>query len=284
MKKLSELSFKLAESPRYVDGGVVFTDIIEKKLYRWRDGQLEMIWDKDQITSFIIDRNGGMVFANMQGLYRMRPDGSYYPLAEGLKINDMGVDPAGRVIFGTNYHTREQSYPLGSLYSYDSEHGLRELDYGYHLPNGIGFSPDGTKMYVCDTSVRCIFEYPYDVATGEVGRKRILIRMRMDDGMPDGMAMDEEGCIWTAEWYGRCVIRTSPEGVELQRIAVPEGQVAAVEFTPDGLFITSSADRGRLDIAPHDFSRDDPDITGHIYMTDPGVKGAPHAMSDIPVL
>ena len=54
------------------------------------------------------------------------------------------------------------------------------------------------------------------------------------------MAIDEEGCIWTAHWYGRCVIRTSPEGKELQRIAVPEGQVAAVEFTPEGLFITSS--------------------------------------------
>lgn len=282
MRLLTEQRFGLAESPRYVDGGVVFTDISGKKLYRWKNEQLEMIWDQEQITSFIVDRNGGMVFANMVGLYRMRPDGSYYQLADGLKINDMGVDTKGRVIFGTNYHSREQSYPLGSLYAYDREKGLRELDYGIHLSNGIGFSPDGTKMYVCDTSVRCIFEYPYDPETGEAGRKRILIRFRMDDGMPDGMAIDEEGCIWTAHWYGRCVIRTSPEGKELQRIAVPEGQVAAVEFTPDGLFITSSGEPGRLDIAPHGFSKDDPDITGGIYITDPGVKGQPHAMSDIP--
>ena len=281
MERLTNLCFGLAESPRYIDGAVIFTDINEKKLYRCKDGAIEMIWDKEQITSFVADKNGGMVFANMTGLYRMRADGSYYPLAEGLKINDMGADPKGRVIFGTNYHTREQSYPLGSLYSYDTEHGLRELDYGYHLINGIGFSPDGTKLYVCDSSVRCVFEYPYDMETGEVGRKRILIRMRMDDGMPDGMAIDADGNIWTAQWYGRCVICTSHEGKEIQRIAVPEGQVSAVEFTPDGLFITSSGARGRLDIAPHAFSADDPDICGGVYITDPGVSGKPHGMSNL---
>ncbi|MBR3641851.1 MAG: SMP-30/gluconolactonase/LRE family protein [Oscillibacter sp.] len=282
MKRLSEHVFLLAESPRFQNGGVTFTDIDEKKLYRWENGEVKMIWDKAQITAFIFDRNGGMVFANMEGLYRMRADGTYYPLAEGLKINDMGVDPAGRVLFGTNYHSREQSYPLGSLYSYDKENGLRELEYGYHLANGIGFSPDGTKLYVCDSSLRCVFEYPYDVKTGEIGRKRILIRMRMDDGMPDGMAIDEAGNVWTAQWYGRCVICTSPEGKELRRVAVPEAEVSAVEFTPQGLFITSSGKAGRLDIAPAAFSVDDPQVTGGVYLADAGVRGPAHALSDIP--
>ena len=46
MRLLTEQRFGLAESPRYVDGGVVFTDISGKKLYRWKNEQLEMIWDR----------------------------------------------------------------------------------------------------------------------------------------------------------------------------------------------------------------------------------------------
>lgn len=281
MKKLTDCCFSLAESPRYIAGSLYFTDINAGKLYRYTNETLEMIWDKEQITSFVADESGGMVFATMHGLYYMSPDGAYEQLVPDLKINDMGVDPKGRVVFGTNYHSKEQSYPLGSLFVYDKAEGLRELDYGYHLANGIGFSPDGTKMYVCDSSVRVVFEYPYDPETGTCGRKRILIRFRMEAGIPDGMAVDEEGCIWTAQWYGRCVIRVSPSGEELCRIKVPDAQVSAVEFTPEGLVITTSGTRGRLDIAPNHFSLDDPDVLGGLYVTDPGVGGNPHIRSDI---
>ena len=126
VKKLTEQTFALAESPRYFDGGVVFTDINDRKLYRWKNEKLELLWDKEQITSFVADKSGGMVFATMHGLYRMMPNGGYYPLTTQLpmKINDMGVDPKGRIVFGTNYHSsRDRNYPLGSLYIYDVKIG-----------------------------------------------------------------------------------------------------------------------------------------------------------------
>lgn len=281
MKLLTEHIFSLAESPRYIGDSIVFTDINNAKLYRWRDNALEMIWDKEKITSFVADKSGGMTFATMHGLYYMAADGTYEQVVPDLKINDMCADAEGRVIFGTNYHSREQSYPLGALYSYDRKNGLCELDYGYHLANGIGFSPDNTKMYVCDSSVRTIFEYPYDLKTGTCGKKRILVRFRMDDGMPDGMAIDANGNIWTAQWYGRCVICTSPEGKEVQRISLPAAQVSAVEFVPNGLFITTASEYGRLDIAPHSFSPDEPGIGGGIYHAEINAIGSSHAMSNI---
>ena len=54
-----------------------------------------------------------------------------------------------------------------------------------------------------------------------------------------------------------------------------------MEFTPEGLFITTAGEYGRLDIAPHSFSPDKPGIGGGIYYTDPGITGRPHAMSDL---
>ena len=282
MKRLTDEIFELAESPRYIDGALWFTDIDFGHLHCWKDGKLETVCDRT-ITSFVQERSGGLVCGTMEGLFHLKPDGSFLPLTKEtpLKINDMCADPKGRVIFGTNYHSMEQQYPLGSLYVYDARQGLRELDYGYHLVNGIGFSPDGTKMYVCDSSIRTIFEYPYDVETGTCGRKRILVRFRMDDGLPDGMAIDADGNIWTAQWYGNCVIGTAPDGREVQRIAVPAAQVSAVEFAPEGLYITSAHEYGRLDIAPHAFSPDAPEIGGSLFLSEAPVAGRPHAASDI---
>lgn len=272
----------MAESPRYVDGALLFTDIDRGTLHRWRAGQAETLLRDRVITSFVRERAGGLVCGTMEGLFHLRPDGAFRPLTDEkpLKINDMCADPQGRVVFGTNYHTGERRYPLGSLYVYEKS-GLRELDYGYHLVNGIGFSPDGTRMYVCDSSIRTVFEYPYDPQTGTCGRKRILTRFQMDDGLPDGLAVDEEGNVWTAQWYGRCVICTAPDGTERRRIPVPAAQVSAVEFSPEGLFITSAFEYGRLDIAPLSFSPDDPGIGGGLFLEEDVPAGVPHGMSRV---
>lgn len=278
MKLLTKETFSLAESPRYIDGAVVFTDINGKRLYCWKDERLDMIWDKEQITSFVADKSGGMTFATMHGLYYISIDGVCEELVSDLKINDMCADPKGRVVFGTNYHSAAQSYPLGSLYVYDRKNGLRELDYGIHLSNGIGFSPDGTKMYLCDSSVQTVFEYPYDVENGTCGRKRILVRFRGNEGWPDGMAIDEDGCIWTAQWGGCCVIRTSPDGQELQRIPVPASKPSAVEFTPDGLFITTA-----YGSVPGEITEKEGVwyAEGGVYRTETDVAGQPHGVSDV---
>lgn len=280
MRVLCDQTFNLAESPRYIDGRLLFTDINDGHLYCWNKDRLETLCDRT-ITSFVQERSGGLVCGTMEGLFHLKSDGSFLPLAEEipLKINDMCADPKGRVVFGTNYHSSVGKYSLGSIYVF--AHGeLRELDYGYHLVNGIGFSPDGTKMYVCDSSIRTIFEYPYEVETGVCGRKKILRRFRMDDGLPDGMAIDTEGNVWTAQWYGGCVICTSPEGEELRRIAIPDRQVSALEFSPEGLFVTSACERGRMDIAPNSYYPI-PGIGGNVFLIDTEVGGFPHKWSDI---
>ena len=272
MQRVSDLQFVLAESPRYLNGSVFFTDIDEKKFYCYSGSEVKMVWDKEQITSFAFDVSGGMVFATMHGLYRMRQDGSYYALAEGLKINDMGVDPKGRIIFGTNYHVSGRKFKFGSLYAYDAETGLQELDYGYHLSNGVGFSPDGKTMYVSDSMAHMIYSYDYDPETLTCGRREVFVRFPLEDGLPDGMTIDEEGNILTAQWGASCVIRTAPDGTEIERIPVPIKNVSAVEYTPNGLFITSAKgmNNGK-------------EQYGGVFVTDTAFRGQPHKMANIPV-
>ena len=62
-------------------------------------------------------------------------------------------------------------------------------------------------------------------------------------GAPDGMALDVAGCMWIAMWGAGAVLRFTPAGEVIARIAVPARQVSSCCFGgPDlrTLFITTS--------------------------------------------
>jgi gluconolactonase len=91
-------------------------------------------------------------------------------------------------------------------------------------PNGLAFSPDYKKLYVCDTGIT---HYPnaknvvwqYDVDGGKLSNGKPLIDMTLDgkSGFPDGLRVDTEGNIWVgAGWVG--------EGYDGVQIFAPDGQ------------------------------------------------------------
>ena len=44
------------------------------------------------------------------------------------------------------------------------------------------------------------------------------------------MTVDAEGCVWSARWEGSCVVRYSPDGEEIGRIALPTPRVTSAIF------------------------------------------------------
>ena len=112
------------------------------------------------------------------------------------------------------------------------------------MPNGLCFSPDESLLYVNDTpaptsrsststptarwpNVRMFFE---GVGTGVI-----------EEGIPDGMKVDERGNVWVTGPGGVWVI--SPEGEHLGTIEVPENVGNHTWGGPDWhtLFIPSSS-------------------------------------------
>ena len=101
-------------------------------------------------------------------------------------------------------------------------------------PNGLCFSPDYKKLYICDTGAT---HYPkaerliqvFDVADGKTLRNsRKYVGMEMDGkaGLADGIRADTDGNIWTgAGWVGDGydgVHVFSPEGQRIGLIKLPE--------------------------------------------------------------
>ena len=71
--------------------------------------------------------------------------------------------------------------------------------------------------------------------------------MRPGEGRPDGAAVDEEGCYWSARYDGWRIVRHAPDGREIVVIKMPVQNVTMCAFGGpkfDILYATSA--RGNL--------------------------------------
>ena len=89
--------------------------------------------------------------------------------------------------------------------------------------NGIGWSLDGGTMYYVDSGeeVPRVRAFPFYLKTGELGVPEDFIVPSHDEGVPDGLTVDEQGCIWIAFWGGGTLKRYMPSGRLLESFAVP---------------------------------------------------------------
>jgi sugar lactone lactonase YvrE len=164
------------------------------------------------------------------------------PPRAGIRFNDAGVDPAGRVWVGS-MHIGE-SEPLGELYRLDAGGVLTTVVKGVTVSNGLGWSPDGSRMYYADSPMRRIDMFDYDPATGEAFQRRVFADLSAFDGVPDGLTVDADGCVWVAIWGGGVVRRFAPDGSQDAVIPVPVSQPTSCAFGGPGmtdLYLTSAS-------------------------------------------
>jgi sugar lactone lactonase YvrE len=160
---------------------------------------------------------------------------------------DSGVcDAAGRFWVGSM--ALAETPGAAALYRF-ADRSLESMVDGVTLSNGLGWSPDGTRMYYVDSPTYRIDVFDYDVAAGTAANRRPFVELERADGIPDGVAVDDEGGVWLALWGGSCVRRYSSAGGLEEVVDVPAAHVTACCFGGDdgrSLFITSAEPDGRL--------------------------------------
>lgn len=173
--------------------------------------------------------------ANLKTLWRPFPD------QPQLRMNDGKVDPAGRFWAGTLDPAQAQA----ALYRLDPDDTRHTLLREIGISNGLGWSPDHKTMYYTDSLRHIIYAFDYDLATGEIHNQRPFVQLPKDERaiVPDGLCVDAEGCVWSAQWNGWQVVRYAPTGETLQTISVPVQLVTSCCFGGpklDQLFITTA--------------------------------------------
>lgn len=232
-----------------------WVDIKQQKLHCFQSnnngdsGQQIGQWQlPKQIGCFGLWAEDELIVALENGIFRFNTvtcslsrHGSLAPEAGSVRFNDGKVDPAGRFWVGSLDDT---DFPAsGALYSMTPDGKAHRRLNDIRCANGIGWTADGTKMYFTDSLRRVIWQYDFDRATGEIANQRDFAHIN-GPAVPDGLAVDEDGCVWSALWDGGAIARFDPEGREIERIPLPVPRPTSCAFGGQDLrtlYVTSAS-------------------------------------------
>lgn len=258
---------------------VYWVDIPAGRLFRFcpTTGRHEQLLEGDAIGGFTIQADGSLLLFMAHGAVKLWRSGlpmdviPEIPPERSSRFNDVIADPQGRVFCGTMPTPRRP----GRLYRLDPDLTLNLVLEDIGCSNGMGFTPDRRGMYYTDSTVRRIYLFDYDEATGELANQRVFVETPEGEGVPDGMTVDAEGFVWTAKWDGGCVVRYDPEGVEERRVAIPAPKASCVTFGGEDY-----ADAYVTTAGGHQRETDGP-VAGALFRVDLGVAGVPEFRSRI---
>lgn len=249
-----DIKAELGECPLWAlaERVLYFVDIKRAAIHRLdpASGEHCTVTLPEEVGCIGLAKHGGFVAGLRSGIWLVAADGKLLQkLADNpedqsiSRFNDGMVDPAGRFIAGTVDETRSRG--IASLYCYGKE-GLTRLAGGLLTSNGTAFSPDGKTLYHSDTLRYTVFAYDYDVASGKISGKRVFAQWTPTDGdkgRPDGAAVDEDGCYWTALFEGARIQRYAPDGELLAEYPTPVICPTMLAFGGDDrrtLYVTSA--------------------------------------------
>ena len=225
-------------------------DIKKPALQRWHpESGAFQAWSLPmEIGSFSLRESGGAILAMQNGfsffdfetesLVHLTDPEEHLPRT---RFNDGKCDRRGRFWAGT-MDNDETDFSMGSLYRMNADQAVTHIRGNVGISNGLGWSPDNTKMYYADSPAKCIYVYDFDVETGTPTNERVLTTV--DKGVPDGLTVDSEGYIWNAQWGAWRVVRYAPDGSVDAIVEMPVEKSTSCMFGgPDlkDLYITSAS-------------------------------------------
>ena len=283
---LDDAKARLGESPVWdAEAGCVrWIDCIGKRLHRHNlaAGATASIDVGEAIHSIGLRNDGGLVAALASGFGFLDPEtGAFGRLSHpeearpDYHFNDGKCGPDGRFWAGTM--PRSYTGAGGRLFRLGPGGAAAAMADGFTVPNGPGWSPDGSVFYIADSPAGAIFRYGFDPAggapdSGVLGPRAVAVEPGLAPGWPDGMAVDAEGCLWSARWGGGCVVRFTPGGAVDRIVGMPVSRPTSCAFAgPDlDILVVTSGTAGMDEAA-----RAAEPLAGGLFAFSPGVSGAP---------
>lgn len=173
---------------------------------------------------------GGLVLALVDGfaLGPSQPEASGdYPLTriEGfavdksvVRFNDGKSSPWGDFWAGTS--PWRQGGGACALHKLSPDGQVTKLFGGVGLSNGLDWSDDRSRFFYVDSTSGGVDVFTCDPTTGELGERRRFVTI--DHGIPDGLTLDADGCLWLAVFGVGQARRYTPAG-DLDAVIVPAG-------------------------------------------------------------
>ncbi len=194
--------------------------------------------------------SGGWIATTLHGFAWVGRGGDVAREVEVLdgqhRMNDACCDPRGRLVAGSTHVDGTDG--AGSLHLLDGDGTVTTIWDELALPNGMAWSADGRTLYLADSLRSQVVAFETD-DQGLPQRACVIAEFTPEDGLPDGLCLDEEGCLWVAMWDGGAVIRLDADGDVMRRVTLPVLRPTSCAFggrDGDVLFVTTArAERRR---------------------------------------
>jgi sugar lactone lactonase YvrE len=187
-----------------------------------------------------------------------------------MRFNDAKIDPRGSLWVGTmrnNVGPEGENLDVqctdGVLYRIDPDGSVTEWMDGIGISNTLAWSPDRSTFYFGDTIANTIYAFEFDQGSGAISNRRSFLD-QYQHGLPDGSAMDSEGCLWNTRPYASCLIRIRPDGSIDRTVPLPVSKPTTCAFGGEDmrtLFITSARSEHRLSGSLFALKTDVPGVT-----------------------
>jgi len=244
-----------------------WTDIPAGRLFRLDavSGEWLRIYDGSLVGGFTLQEDGNLLLFRDHDI-ALREDGAEVKVLladfdqETGRFNDVIADPRGRVFAGTMGEDGS-----GGVYRVGANLEVAKVQSGTNCSNGQDFSLDLKTYYWSDSTARRIYQFDYDVETGEIAGRKVLLEVPQEWGINDGLTLDSEGCLWVAFYGESAVRRIAPDGAVIETIKMPVSDVTSLIFGGsdwDELFITSAGGKDGSNTQDGALFRMRPGITG----------------------
>lgn len=241
--------YRFVEGPLWVGDRLRYSDLMDNKLYELEDGgQPKLIMDKSggldvmAPDSFqgsngaVVDKDGSILMTQHGARRIVRLDDKmnvtvFLDKANGKRLNspnDLAFTPDGALWFTDPPYglvgqdkDKAKEQPYNAVWRYSGGKTTAVIT-DLPRPNGIGFSPDGKKLYISNSEPE-MFVNVYDVnADGTVGPAKRFITFPGPNpvDVPDGLKVDSAGNVWASGPGGIRII--SPEGKVLGQLKSPD--------------------------------------------------------------
>jgi sugar lactone lactonase YvrE len=277
----------IGESPTwFADAESIFwVDIKQPALHRLNPDGSSRCWElQSEIGAFaLLDNAVGAVVALRNGIFRLDfATGAASLLAQApfdpelFRFNEGICDARGRFWIGVMFDPLNASHTgrgrKATLHKFTFAHGLVAAADESELHNGFAWNGSNSEFFWSHSKAGHVYRAAYDLATGTIGRPEHFVDVAARDVVPDGAAMDEEGCYWCAIHGASAVRRYDSAGHLCAQIALPVSQPTMCAFVGpnlDKMVVTSAREK----LSAEQLSREP--YAGGMFQLKPGVRGLP---------
>jgi len=194
--------YRFTEGPtRDPKGGVYFSDLVSKKIYRWDpSGAVKTLREGEATNGLYVSSDGTLYGCEpyARRVVRIDAKGASHSVAERYQghrfnsCNDLWVDPKGGIYFTDPLYSKDRAKDQDGehVYYVPASGQVRQVTKDLVRPNGIIGTPDGSHVFVVDDGVGKTYRYRVE-ASGDLAEKTLFTAHGAD-----GLALDAQGRLY----------------------------------------------------------------------------------------